>query len=130
MIIQWTNDLAIGVGIIDDQHKKLVERINSFTSALETGDIHKCQDAVNYFISYAIQHFGAEELIMIRNGYDEFHIHRDEHSWFIKYVADIKRSFLNHQITLEQLHEMQDFLVKWTINHIQIKDKRISEHIG
>ena len=36
MDIQWKDEFALGIGIIDDQHKKLIERAASFSRAVLT----------------------------------------------------------------------------------------------
>ncbi|MBP6333238.1 MAG: hemerythrin family protein [Aminivibrio sp.] len=131
MTVQWSDDLAIGIGIIDDQHKKLVERIASFSRAVESGDRNRMEDTVNYLIGYAIQHFGAEELIMIRNCYDQFKEHRDEHSWFIKEVFDIHGKLAcGAGVTREDAEALRDMLVNWILVHISVKDKRIAETLN
>ena len=127
MDIQWNDELAIGIGIIDDQHKKLIERIASFSRAVDSGDMRKVDETVNYLVGYAIQHFGAEELIMIRNCYDQFKEHRDEHSWFIKQVFDVHTSLMEKDsFTQQQIEELRDMLYNWTVDHIMVKDKRIA----
>ncbi|MGI6251910.1 MAG: bacteriohemerythrin [Aminivibrio sp.] len=131
MIVEWSDELAIGIGIIDDQHKKLIERIASFSKAVESGDKLRMEDTVNYLIGYAIQHFGAEELIMIRNCYDQFSEHRDEHSWFIKQVFELHRKLLcGEGLTKEDIFELRDMLVNWVLDHISVKDKRIAETLN
>ncbi|QGG48641.1 bacteriohemerythrin [Heliorestis convoluta] len=129
MKVKWEDDLLTGIGIIDDQHKKLFARISSFTEAVEQQDYEAIEDTVNYLIGYSIQHFGAEELLMIRNGYDDFKRHREEHSWFINKVYDLHKSLLKKEISQEQLNEMRDILINWTIHHIKVSDKRIFSHI-
>ncbi|KAB2952983.1 bacteriohemerythrin [Heliorestis acidaminivorans] len=130
MKVEWNDELLTGLGMIDDQHKKLVARIASFTEAVNQQDFKAIEETVNYLIGYSIQHFGAEELIMIRNGYDEFKSHREEHSWFINKVYDLQKSLLQKELSQEQLEEMRDVLVNWTLQHIKIRDKRISEKIS
>ena len=131
MNIQWSDELAIGIGIIDDQHKKLIERIASFSHAVDGGDLHKVEETVNYLVGYAIQHFGAEELIMIRNCYDQFKEHRDEHSWFIKEVFDIHGKLAcGAGVTREDAEALRDMLVNWILVHISVKDKRIAETLN
>lgn len=129
MKVSWDNELLTGIGIIDDQHQKLVERINFFIEAVERQDMELIADTANYLIGYSIQHFGAEELIMIRNCYDDFKSHREEHSWFINKVYDLNLNLKNNELTQGQLIEMRDLLVNWTIDHIKLKDKRIGEQI-
>ena len=131
MNLQWSDELAIGIGIIDDQHKKLVERIASFSRAVDSGDLRKVEETVNYLVGYAIQHFGAEELIMIRNCYDQFKEHRDEHSWFIKRVFDVHTSLVKKDGLLrKEVEDLRDMLHNWTIDHIMVKDKRIAETLN
>ncbi len=131
MDIQWNDELAIGIGIIDDQHKKLIERIASFSRAVDSGDMRKVEETVNYLVGYAIQHFGAEELIMIRNCYDQFKEHRDEHSWFIKQVFDVHTSLLKKDsFSQQQIEDLRDMLYSWTLDHIMVKDKRIAQTLN
>lgn len=129
MSVVWSDDLVIGIGIIDDQHRKLVERIASFSEAVEGKDHDQIAETVNYLIGYAIQHFGAEELLMIRNCYDEFDAHRDEHSWFIKQVNGVHRDLAKGTLSPESVEELRNMLVQWTLNHIRVKDKRIAQFI-
>jgi len=131
MIVEWSDELAIGIGIIDDQHRKLIGRIASFSKAVEGGDKLQMEDTVNYLIGYAIQHFGAEELIMIRNCYDHFSEHRDEHSWFIKQVFELHRKLVcGEGMTREDAAALRDMLVNWALDHITVKDKRIAETLN
>lgn len=126
MDIQWKDEFALGIGIIDDQHKKLIERTASFSRAVESGDTDGIGDTVNYLIAYAIQHFGAEELIMIRNRYDQFKEHRDEHSRFIKELYDVYcRMAEPGSLSRQELKDLQDFLVRWVLDHIIQKDRDI-----
>ena len=131
MDIQWRDEFALGVGIIDDQHKKLIERAASFSRAVESGDRDAAGDTVNYLIAYAIQHFGAEELIMIRNRYDRFKEHRDEHSWFIKEVYDLNLRMADPTaLSQQELTDFRDFLVRWVLDHIMKTDRDIARCLG
>ncbi|OEF98395.1 bacteriohemerythrin [Desulfuribacillus alkaliarsenatis] len=130
MKVEWNKSLETGIGIIDDQHKKLIERIDAFVQAVNNDDIEVIEDTVDYLIGYTIQHFGAEELIMIRNGYAGFKEHRDKHSSFINMVYEAKKSLLNKELTKEQIHHMRDELLSWTVEHIMTYDKIMTEKIN
>ena len=68
---------------------------------------------------------------MIRNCYDQFREHRDEHSWFIKEVFDLHRRFAEgEEMTRESAEALRDMLVNWTLDHISVKDKRIAETLN
>lgn len=131
MNIQWTDDLAIGISVIDEQHKTLISRAASFSRAVESGNKKQMEDTVNYLIAYAVQHFGAEELIMIRNRYDRFKEHRDEHSWFIKKVFDVHAKLTGGEgISRPDAEEFRDMLLNWMLDHIAVKDKHIAETLN
>ena len=130
MIVEWTDDLMVGIGIIDDQHKKLIQRIASFVEAVESDNMQTIEETIKYLIGYTIQHFGAEELIMIRNGYKDFKIHRDEHSYFIKMVYNANISLMGKTLTKEQIIHLRDELLAWVITHIKVMDKQIAEVIN
>ncbi|NLB83054.1 MAG: hemerythrin family protein [Synergistaceae bacterium] len=107
--------------------KKLIERTASFSRAVESEDTHCIGDTVNYLLGYTIQHFGAEELIMIRNRYDRFKEHRDEHSWFIKEVYDVYCPMADPEsFSPQELTDLRDFLVRWVFDHIMHKDRDIA----
>ncbi len=129
MIVEWSDDLKIGVGLIDDQHKKLVERIAAFAEAIEADDEEAIIETIKYLIGYAIQHFSAEELLMIRNGYRDFKVHRDEHTYFIKMVYDVNMSLLNKSLSNEEIKELRDELISWVITHIKVTDQKLADTI-
>ena len=33
--VEWTDDLSVGIQLIDDQHKMLIERLNNLATAVE-----------------------------------------------------------------------------------------------
>ena len=37
--ILWSHDLDTGIGVIDNQHKRIVEYLNELHNANETGDM-------------------------------------------------------------------------------------------
>jgi len=131
MNIQWTDDLAIGIQAIDEQHKTLISRAASFTQAVESGNKKQLEETVNYLIAYAVQHFGAEELIMIRNRYSRFKEHRDEHSWFIKKTFDFSSKLAEPAgCTPKDAEALRDMLLNWMLDHIEVKDKHIAETLN
>jgi hemerythrin len=127
MGVEWDESLSVGIGIIDDQHRKLIERVNAFADATESMDSREIENTINYLTGYVIQHFGAEELIMIRNRYPRFKEHRDEHSSFVKQVFDVFSLLGERPMTKEEAVALRDTLVRWVTHHIRVTDHGISE---
>ena len=101
--------------------------MNAFSEATERMDSREIENTINYLTGYVIQHFGAEELIMIRNGHPAFKEHRDEHSWFVKQVYDVNRVLAARPMTRAEATALRDMLVRWIFHHIRVTDHAIGE---
>jgi hemerythrin len=130
MRVEWDESLSVGIGIIDDQHRKLIERVDAFSEATERMDSREIENTINYLTGYVIQHFGAEELIMIRNGHPAFKEHRDEHSWFVKQVYDVGRVIAARPMTRAEATALRDMLVRWIFRHIRVTDRAIGDTVN
>ncbi len=60
--VQWDDSLAIGVPLIDQQHKTLVQRLNDVCAAVEAGHgEHEILMTLGFLYDYADLHFSVEE---------------------------------------------------------------------
>ena len=130
MRVEWDESLSVGIGIIDDQHRKLIERVNAFSEATERMDSREIENTINYLTGYVIQHFGAEELIMIRNRHRAFKAHRDEHSRFVKQVYDVNCTLAERPMTRAEATALRDMLVRWIFRHIRVTDRAIGDTVN
>lgn len=73
-LIQWSEDLSVGVKRFDDDHQRLFEMINDLNDAMLRG---KGREALNDIITgleeYAKTHFSAEEKLFAEY---EYPLHR------------------------------------------------------
>jgi hemerythrin len=84
-LIEWNADLSVGVGEIDEQHKKLIGLINSLNDAMASGkgkDILK--GILDGMVNYTSMHFKTEEKYMDEFQYGETFHHKTEHKNFVK----------------------------------------------
>jgi len=123
-VLEWSEELATGLDIVDNQHKGLINFINDLTNNIDLD--HKKE--LKYFNSvkdeitnYIIEHFSTEENIMELNNINKRFLdqHRYEHSTFIKKIGGIiETSEINFS-----LDDVVFFLIEWVINHINQTDK-------
>lgn len=60
--IRWSDNLSVGVELIDEQHKMLIQRLNDMTSAIEESKgPNEIARTLNFLIEYTDFHFSAEE---------------------------------------------------------------------
>lgn len=118
--IFWTNQLNVGIEVIDNQHRRIADYINLLDDALSND--HTKNDIgmlINDLVDYTISHFGFEESLQEEAGYLYVKAHRKVHVLFTKRVADFQARFDNGEDVSESLHDM---LVTWLLNHIKHDD--------
>lgn len=126
MAIQWTENLTVGVDIIDNQHRGIFSRVNNLLSAMAQG---KGRDEVSKVIAfladYVVKHFRSEEELMVKNNYTGYPSQRAEHAQFIKDFSGIKKEFEASGVTPHLVIQVQQRLCNWLTNHIGNEDKKI-----
>ncbi len=127
-IIHWRNTYSLGIGLIDEQHKKLLEILNELYEAHKIGT---GKDLVNSslekLVEYTCYHFQAEEDMLRENNYPNLQDHIEEHNEFKKKIT----GFLDDSSKGNLLLSIKtiDYLKDWTINHILGTDKEYSDYL-
>ena len=118
-ILKWTADLSIGIELIDDQHRRIVEFINRLNEARETADKKAVGDVLAGLSDYTLSHFGFEEAAMKAARFAGLAQHRRGHERFARQLAEFGHRYaLGEEVDAELL----DTLNKWLLNHIKRED--------
>ncbi len=123
--ITWQDDFSVNVKVLDDQHKGLIEIINSLHEALLANKARELQkQTVNRMIDYAAQHFAAEEKYMKQYSYPGYGLQKQEHDRFTAKAKELQERMekVGFVLTLEILN----FLKDWLHHHILKVDKQYS----
>ncbi len=129
MFIQWKNIYSVGVDLIDDQHKKLIELINELQEAQQSGMASLLmEDVFNRLVEYTVYHFSTEEQLFKDHNYPGAKLHNNEHEEFVNKINYLKYQAQdgNLLITLKTL----DFLKDWLINHVLGGDQEFGAFIN
>lgn len=117
--ITWQDDFSVGVEVIDEQHKKLLEVINIFLCSLEeSNDRFAIGRSLDDMIKYTEYHFYTEQLLLEKH--PDFLSHLNQHWQLVKKAKKIQEEFQQH---LERKSEIFDFLLLWLKEHILGTDK-------
>ena len=123
---KWDDDLNVGIGLIDNQHKIIFDLINDLANATGAKADKKVIDTlVDVIENYIYRHFEAEEkLIAPHQGAKE---HCLEHYNLVKEFHKFRVSFRNRTNGVNSVH---DFLAPWFVDHISKRDVPLFRQIA
>jgi len=120
--IVWSEDMSVGCAPLDDDHKILIQALNSFIDALENDEGAFVTDGIfSVLMDYTNFHFSREEAILAACGYEDLDAHKQAHSALKQQLIDARQQYvLNPSSDLED--EIRDFLLHWLQSHILVCD--------
>lgn len=128
MSFEWTEDLATGIALIDEQHKGIFDMLNTLLNAMDRGKGRKIVERVLGFLeNYINTHFHDEEVLMVRHNYKGYASHKAEHAQFRKDFGQLKKEFTHEGATLYMVVQTEQKMVDWLMNHIKLEDKKMAE---
>jgi hemerythrin len=127
-LIDWSEALSVGIKVIDDQHKKLVDLLNGLHDSRAQGAGNEVlKKILNDLTNYTVEHFGFEEQLMQKHGYPDFPNHKKAHDALTSQVAALNDEFQAGNAKLSG--DLFKFLRRWLNGHIRGTDKLYSEHL-
>lgn len=121
--VEWTNDLSVGIELVDEQHKMLIQRLNDLTEAvqLQQGP-YKIGSTLDFLIEYTDFHFSEEERHMAANGYPNLETHKLKHEEFKSTLSALEQDFRDDGPTHDLAASIDTLLVNWLLKHIRAVD--------
>ncbi len=126
-LVEWSDDLSVGIDEIDEQHKVLVDLLNEFHEAIQQ---HKGSEVASEILKrlgdYTRIHFAVEESIMRLLDYPDYENHKIEHDSLIDELNELVEKLQSGKksVNFELLH----FLKLWLTKHIRESDAQYTPH--
>ncbi|MFW9861071.1 MAG: bacteriohemerythrin [Candidatus Thorarchaeota archaeon] len=121
--ISWDNSLSVGVELIDEQHKMLIERINNLSIAVAKYMGHtKIIETLLFMTEYTDFHFSTEERYMKELDYPAMENHIKQHEEFKSMLNTLEDDFKEDGATKVVSKSINTFLGNWLFNHIKVVD--------
>jgi hemerythrin len=128
--IEWDDSLSIGVDLIDEQHKMLLQKLNHLSAATEKtqgeGNIVQTMD---FLIEYADFHFSDEENCMAEYNYPGLEHQKKQHEEFRTALKHMVEDYEYEGVTRALTTSVNVFLHNWLINHIKGVDHKLGEFL-
>ncbi len=123
----WTNQLNIGIEVIDQQHRRIVEYINQLEDARSAVvSRQELGRLIHDLVDYTVSHFGFEESLQEEAGYPFLKAHKRVHELFTRRVSDFQDRFDKGEEIVEELNGL---LVSWLYSHIKGDDGDYAESV-
>lgn len=131
-VFNWNESFLVGISMVDDQHKELVDLINNVGEVALTNeqpDSEKLKTACNAMLDYTRVHFRDEESLMKSVGLA---------SAYIQYHHRLHKSFVDEAALLadragdlspDETEQMLGYLVDWLAYHILGVDQGMARQI-
>jgi len=130
MTLEWTEELAVGHGKIDLQHRELFARFTDFLEAChQRKGQENLQELFDFLDAYVELHFRQEEELMAAQDYPELAAHRRQHQEFRGRLSQLRSELGKAGPTIPVLIHTNKALVFWLTNHIKQVDVRFGHFL-
>ncbi|MEK6744962.1 MAG: hemerythrin family protein [Nitrospirota bacterium] len=131
--MKWTQDMAVGIETIDEQHKELFMRISDLLQAIRE---RRCKSEIDgtikFLDDYARFHFSEEEKRMQAAGFDGLADHRKHHAEYLNNIKELKDLAAQPRIqgmSYELSVTTNQVVVDWIVYHIMKVDRKFGEYV-
>jgi hemerythrin len=127
--IDWNDSFAIGVPVIDAQHRELFARVASFEAALERGDAQAIARTFGFLREYALVHFAQEERLIHEARYPREDEHKEKHAQFVERLAALVREHETSGATAFLGLRTRNWITVWLLDHVAGDDQAVGRFI-
>ena len=117
--IEWTNEFATGINVIDGQHKRIIHYINQLTDAQNLKEPELVGEVLVNLIDYTLSHFAFEESLMDEAKYTAAAIHKQTHEAFREKIIAYQEKYKSGEDVADDLFQLLNI---WLMDHIADDD--------
>jgi hemerythrin len=116
----WTDQYVLGVEVIDQQHRAIMDYVNQLEDALNNGQSQKeIGKLIKKLVDYTFFHFSFEEGLQEKAGYPFLKPHQKSHALIAKHVSDFQARFDKGE---DISKDMDGLLATWLFDHLKHDD--------
>ena len=128
-MVEFTNDLLIGIEQIDNQHKTLIDYTNSLISiGSKAANQEEIEKSLVFIGNYVVKHLSEEEAFQIKIGYPQYERHHKLHLDFIEVYKTFVDNYKKNGHSPQFITVFKNTIVAWVVNHVMVEDKNIGKY--
>lgn len=128
-MIEWVECLSVGVTVLDDDHKVLIDLVNKYANAVSRGSVLEVHAVFRELEHYTHYHFKREEELMEQCGYESLDEHKHHHEKLAMQLKAYQEDFAWNAMS-GSADEIKKFLQSWLFCHVMQEDFRYREAVG
>ncbi|MBU1248766.1 MAG: hemerythrin family protein [Proteobacteria bacterium] len=126
-LLEWSDALELGIPNIDEQHRRLLDTMNTLSSQIQHGKSGQgYAAAVQEMQDYTTFHFMEEETMMRISGFRHADSHASLHQKFIKETEEFAAIDVTN--APGKALELLLFIQEWLVDHILGVDLVFAQH--
>jgi len=124
--IIWLDDYSVGEASLDEQHKTIIQLINTLLEHKNSSpDSTTLPDVASKLLSYSKKHLIYEESLLEKYKYPDLIKHKELHKIFFIRAKILSFSIVSgNNVTAE---DALDFLYNWWYQHILYEDRSFKQ---
>ncbi len=127
---QWDDRLSIGIQSLDNDHKHIIDLINSLAETMTANECaEKLPDIFDQLVNYVLTHFDREEQLMQRVQYPGLEKHQLQHKKLASKLTQLKEQANSQDMGFISF-ELAEFLRSWLLNHIAMDDLQLRPYFA
>jgi len=129
-MIKWSDNFSCGSIAIDEQHKKLIDLIDTLVSIVKSNrfELSNLLEVVTEMDDYIKEHFAYEEYLMDKYQYPERDNHVSQHNRFREKIQGL--NIFNVDNSADFYNDFLVFTVDWLSLHIMKTDKKLGAYLS
>ena len=128
-MLQWSNELSVGVAEIDRQHQELIRRLNNLMQSMAGGTAAQdIPQILDFLGQYTVEHFATEERLMARHAYPSAASHKLQHQAFIREFTGYAQQ-CGQGVSSPLVLQIHRRLSEWLVGHISKTDKLLGAYL-
>ena len=107
-ILVWKEEYSVGIKMLDDDHKKLIDLLNQFKTAYDYQTSESFErHTLDSLVDYTKLHFAREEKLMEQHNYPDIIEHKKQHAQMIAQVDSFVTKYNELGYEAQEYHRAQ-----------------------
>ena len=129
-MVKLTPDMMVGNAKIDNQHKELVDRLNTIVAmGADAVSKEETQKTLKLLNDYVVKHFTDEEALQKQSDFPKYEWHKGQHQLFIDELTKLKKELDTNGHSPQFALSLRNSIIAWIVRHIKSADVALGKHL-